>query len=32
MTILTTEERNSKENYSTLMKENIELLKEEVYK
>ena len=32
MTILATEERNSKENYSTLMKENIELLKEEVYK
>ena len=32
MTILSSEQRNTKENYITLMKENIELLKEEVYK
>ena len=32
MTILTSEQRNTKEDYITLMKENIELLKEEVYK
>lgn len=32
MTILSSEQRNTKENYTTLMKENIELLKEEVYK
>ena len=32
MTTLTSEQRNLKENYETLMKANIELLKEEVYK
>lgn len=32
LTILTSEQRDLKENYSTLMKANIELLKEEVYK
>ena len=32
MTNLTSEQRNNKENYVTLMKENVELLKEEVYK
>ena len=32
MTNLTSEQRQNKENYVTLMKENVELLKEEVYK
>lgn len=32
LTILTSEQRESKEDYTTLMKANIELLKEEVYK
>lgn len=32
ISILTSEQRNSKDNYVTLMKENIELLKEEIYK
>lgn len=32
LTILTSEQRNLKEDYTTLMKANIELLKEEVYK
>ena len=32
MVNLTEEERNSHENYITLMKENIELIKEEIYK
>lgn len=32
LTILTSEQRETKEDYTTLMKANIELLKEEVYK
>ena len=32
MTTLTKEQRDTKEDYTTLMKENLELLKEEVYK
>ena len=32
ISILSSEQRNSKDNYVTLMKENIELLKEEIYK
>ena len=32
MTMLTKEQRDTKEDYTTLMKENLELLKEEVYK
>ena len=32
MTILTSEQRESKDNYITLMNENIELLKSEIYK
>ena len=32
MTILTSEERSSNDNYVSLMKENIELLKEEIFK
>ena len=31
-TLLTEEERETNENYITLMKENLELIKEEVYK
>ena len=32
ITLLTNEQRNTKEDYISLMKENIELLKEEIYK
>ena len=32
MTTLTSEQRDAKDNYITLMKDNIELLKEEIYK
>ncbi|MBQ3021318.1 MAG: zinc ABC transporter substrate-binding protein [Bacilli bacterium] len=32
LTVLTSEEREKNENYATLMRDNIELLKEEIYK